>query len=120
LDLFKKALPFILIVIGTVVVTKVIDYGTDNIFELEKKNKELLKELNKSIEKYNKSELKNIKLEKQIKESKTIIKAYETKNDSAIDIMHHGTREQRDSVGTALVERLLARQHNQTSKPRSL
>ena len=112
----KKYLPYILLVVGAVLVTKIIDWSTsDSTDELEREKQELQEEVDGWIKKYNTSEQNRHELEKEVLVKDAIIEAYETENDSAIDIMHHGTREERDSVGAALIERLLMRQHKETS-----
>jgi len=116
----KKYLPYILLVVCAVVITKIIDYATDTTDELTKEKEALEESVNEWISKWKESENNRIELRKKNLVQEHLIEAYENENDSLIDIMHNGTREQRDSIGTALIGRLQKRQHSKAPIERGL
>ena len=116
----KKYIPYIILVVATVIVIKAIDWTTDVTGDLEAEKIQLLEDLNMWKDKWESAEAERIKLQENRKVNEELIRAYETQNDSLINVMRNGTRAERDSTGAALIGRLRMRHNVKTLNERGL
>ena len=103
-------MPYILLILGTVVLMKMIDWLTDTSDELEAEKQELLIKVNEYKSKWEDSEKNRILLQNERDTKDKIIEAYENENYSVIDSIRIADNEQLDKHGAALLGRLRERQ----------
>ena len=116
----KKYLPYILLISTVIISILFIQNISDTNSKLESEKSEMLEKINELVDLYNTAEVERIKLQEERKVNEQLIQAYETENDSLINVMRNGTRAERDSTGAALIGRLRMRHNIETLNERGL
>ena len=116
----KKYLPYGLFVLTLIVSILFIKNVADTNSTLESDKAIMLENINMWKDKWESAEVERIKLQEERKVNEQLIQAYETENDSLINVMRNGTRAERDSTGAALIGRLRMRHNIETLNERGL